>query len=514
MLNLTRLCCAGLLLTTTLVTPALVTPALAQMRGLIRLEEDRIIGGEVVTNTRAWPWQVALYHSDPTSGTKVFVCGGSVIAGRWVLTAAHCVADGTASDFAVVEGTLQIDFVLDDNAGPNGRRLGVQRIIVHEQYNLERKENDIALLELTAAAQSTPVPFARPVMSALEAAGKHAYVTGWGQLRETKKDALGRPIDAKTGQAVTAANMKDYLDNKLRQLEIPLIGVQSCRELYKNQAGVVDARTLCAGVPEGGKDSCQGDSGGPLVARDESTSNLVQIGVVSWGAGCANAGSPGVYTRVSAFEGWLREKTDIQQDQPSAVESQEAVDNAFSQENSAGLSVSIVPGTTVKIGENVQFRATTNRPGYLLLFDVLSDGTVAQIYPNQRSLGSPTAKQNRIAPGQLLLVPNPANPYEGFTIEVDGPPGPGRLVAVLSEQPMTWLNIPAQPRTFKTRADALGFVATLNRVLHKGSARRIVIEPRDPAPPQNQPTQAPQQNRPPQEQAGLSMVVTPYTVVQ
>jgi secreted trypsin-like serine protease len=496
MLNLTRFCCAGLILT------AAAAPALAQMRGLVRAEEDRIIGGEIVANVKAWPWQVALYHNDSSSGSKAFICGGSVIAGRWVLTAAHCVAGGSPGDYAVVEGTLQIDFVLDDPPGSNGRRLAVKQIIAHEQYNLERKENDIALLELAAPAQSTPVPYARPAMPALEAAGKHAYVTGWGQLRETKKDALGRPVDAKTNQPVTAANMKDYLDSKLRQLEIPLVGTQSCRDAYKNQAGVVDARTLCAGVPEGGKDSCQGDSGGPLVSRDENTSGLVQIGVVSWGAGCANAGSPGVYTRISAFEGWLREKTGIQQDQPSPQESQDAVDNAFNQANPAGLSVSFAQGTTVKIGQSVQFKATADRPGYLLLFDVLSDGTVAQIYPNQRSLGSPTAKPNKIPPGQPLVVPNPANPYEGFAIEVDGPPGPGRLVAVHSEQPMTWLNIPAQPREFKSRADALGFVATLNRVLNKGSTRRVVIEPRE---------QTPQQDP---ALAGLSMVITPYTIVQ
>ena len=52
---------------------------------------------------------------------------------------------------------------------------------------------------------------------------------------------------------------------------------------------------VCAGVEAGGKDSCQGDSGGPIV--DSSTT---LVGLVSWGEGCAEAGAPGVYTRVGS----------------------------------------------------------------------------------------------------------------------------------------------------------------------------------------------------------------------
>ena len=47
-------------------------------------------------------------------------------------------------------------------------------------------------------------------------------------------------------------------------------------------------------------DSCQGDSGGPMV-RDLGSGRFVQVGLVSFGNGCARADFPGVYTQVSSF---------------------------------------------------------------------------------------------------------------------------------------------------------------------------------------------------------------------
>ncbi|XP_026480938.1 vitellin-degrading protease-like [Ctenocephalides felis] len=51
---------------------------------------------------------------------------------------------------------------------------------------------------------------------------------------------------------------------------------------------------MCAGFPQGQKDTCHGDSGGPLVDEKQ-----VQVGVISWRRGCARPGYPGVYTKLS-----------------------------------------------------------------------------------------------------------------------------------------------------------------------------------------------------------------------
>ena len=57
-----------------------------------------------------------------------------------------------------------------------------------------------------------------------------------------------------------------------------------------------------------GTEACQGDSGGPLVLSE--TGRWVQVGIVSFGEGCADTRFPGVYTKVDTFLDWIRRNTD------------------------------------------------------------------------------------------------------------------------------------------------------------------------------------------------------------
>ena len=61
---------------------------------------------------------------------------------------------------------------------------------------------------------------------------------------------------------------------------------------------------ICA-AGDGIADSCTGDSGGPLAVLG-SNGSYSQIGVVSWGRGCAKSGYPGVYTSLIALLGWVK----------------------------------------------------------------------------------------------------------------------------------------------------------------------------------------------------------------
>lgn len=80
----------------------------------------------------------------------------------------------------------------------------------------------------------------------------------------------------------------------LRHVHLPLIPHEKCPV-----EGVHPKLHLCAGVLKGGKDACQGDSGGPLLCKG------VQIGIISWGKGCARPNSPGVYCRLDLYLDWI-----------------------------------------------------------------------------------------------------------------------------------------------------------------------------------------------------------------
>ena len=95
------------------------------------------------------------------------------------------------------------------------------------------------------------------------------------------------------------------------------MSMEQCKLRYPSAK--VDVEQLCAGLEEGGRNSCQGDSGGPLVAFDRLGCPY-QIGIVSWGAGCAGKKDYGVYTRVSSHAEWLASFTSVKSVTPEDLQ--------------------------------------------------------------------------------------------------------------------------------------------------------------------------------------------------
>lgn len=279
----------GIITPALIILMALLLPARAHTQDApVPPSGPTIVGGREA-EPGEWPWQVALINAGGDPYSDQF-CGGSLISPLWVVTAAHC-ADSTQPDeLQVLAG---IHNLVDTD--PGFVRLNVARIIIHPEYGqLNQHDSDIALLELT-----TPAPFRRPSAAALP-------IDGVALVPESVGPLVG-DISTVTGWGNRQPGSADY-PAALHEVEVPIVSNAACQIPY---GSAITETMLCAGLPEGGKDSCQGDSGGPLVVFSSARSRWELAGIVSWGNGCARPGVPGVYTRAATFARWIAQETGV-----------------------------------------------------------------------------------------------------------------------------------------------------------------------------------------------------------
>jgi trypsin len=227
----------------------------------------QIIGG--TTTSQPYPFFVSL----TSGGAAGRFCGASLIARRIVLTAAHCV-DGQ-------QGTLFVHFE-SQRSESEGVDITARKVVAHQSYDPMLLVNDIALIQLAEDAPDYAHPVELSERSADTAVGGDLRVIGFGNL----------------------SSVGWVEPSHLMQVDIQVLPASDCQQPYESFDGTTQ---VCAGSPGGGLDSCQGDSGGPLFRGTSSGgARSFQIeGLVSYGNGCAQKGSPGVYTRVSAFRNWI-----------------------------------------------------------------------------------------------------------------------------------------------------------------------------------------------------------------
>ncbi|XP_049964496.1 trypsin alpha-3-like [Schistocerca serialis cubense] len=222
--------------------------------------DGRIVGGSSVSISQ-YPWQ--LYFTIAN-----YMCGASIISNNWALSAAHCVDGFAIGQMQLRSGT--------STRGSGGTVHSVATGYIHGDYG--DYDYDVCVVQVSNAFSFGTNVQAVSLASSEPSAGTSVTVTGWGLTSEN-----GSP--ANTLQAVT----------------VQIVDRNSCNRAY----GGITSRMLCAGVSGGGKDSCGGDSGGPLV------SGSTQVGIVSFGFGCAEADYPGVYANVANLRSWIQQASGV-----------------------------------------------------------------------------------------------------------------------------------------------------------------------------------------------------------
>jgi len=239
-----------------------------------KLKEGRIVGGSVVPTGR-WTFMALLIARDVSSGQLFAPCGGSLISPDHVLSAAHCVDSSFVYESVIIGDRNPYD------SNFQGREwIDVTQVITHPSYNSNTNNNDIMVLKLNSQSAYTPIflSFTQSDFLDLELANTPVTVAGWGATSEGGSSS-----------------------NDLLEVDLTITSNSQCASAYGSFNSVT---MICAWFSPGGRDSCQGDSGGPLFGQISGFT--VQVGVVSFGRGCARPNTPGVYARVSNYGGFIQ----------------------------------------------------------------------------------------------------------------------------------------------------------------------------------------------------------------
>lgn len=249
--------------------------------------------GEPVSDPFRFPWMARL-ESAPDYRGRVHVCSGTLIAPSIVLTAGHCAGMKLAYIKATEAVSLfgyELHKVRFDEAHPL-------------YFNGLVPEYDIRLVRLETHSGQQPIRL--DTGSLTKELDEQPVMTVLGYKTVAPMPGIGNLEDEISPPAAV----------ELRWGYVAHVPMELCSTKYRI-ANLITKSMICADDFQTLADNpwleCWGDSGGPLILhsgeyRDGPWGNQssdVQVGVISWGLGCARPGYPGVYSNIAHMYDWI-----------------------------------------------------------------------------------------------------------------------------------------------------------------------------------------------------------------
>jgi secreted trypsin-like serine protease len=242
-----------------------------------------IVGGHAASIAN-WPsiaYLLAGWDSDGDGQIdQAASCTGSVIAPRWIISAAHCAFQPNGEP---VDAMVSVTGVQDVN-DPKGEAIGADQLVVDPDWDPQALHGDALLVHLKSASS-------RPAMALATPSGQYVTKTGvpnaagWGTIDE----------DSTVSTDI------------LQEAYLALQDDDTCAAFAP---GYDAATQTCAGTPDTAG-ACHGDSGGPLIVFDKATGKPALWGLTSFGPQLdlgmkpCELHAPAIYSWVPGFASFI-----------------------------------------------------------------------------------------------------------------------------------------------------------------------------------------------------------------